>query len=47
MIHGPVLIYLLLHFVFQIRILYIYGWSDINKPYLAEYGNERVKYGQQ
>ena len=40
-IHGPV-IYLLLHFLVQIRILFIYGWPNVNKPYLEKYGDERV-----
>ena len=40
-------IYLLLHFLFQIRILFIYSWLDVNKPYLEKHGDERVKLGQQ
>ena len=42
--HEPV-IYLLLHFLFQIEILFILGCSDVNKPYLEKYGDERVKLG--
>ena len=44
--HGT-LIYLLLHFLFQIRILYIYDRPDVNKPYLEKYSDEWVKLGQQ
>ena len=28
-------------------MLFIYGWPDVNKPYLEKYGDERVKLGQQ
>ena len=34
-------------FLLQIRILFMYGWPDVNKPYLEKYGDERVKLGQQ